>query len=78
MTLKKPFRLLVDLSMIQAFESKALELHDIYFTGDDYRYRFENGANVRFIEVLRERFNSGVKFKRRVLRCVTVIQEKND
>jgi CRISPR-associated protein Cas1 len=32
--LQEPFRWLVDLSVIQAFESKALELHDFYFTGD--------------------------------------------
>src|SRR5208337_4046247 len=74
--LQEPFRWLVDLAVIQAFESKTLELHDFYFTGDDYRYRFEQEAKRRFIELLRERFNSGVKYKGRVLKWDTVIQEK--
>jgi CRISPR-associated protein Cas1 len=74
--LQEPFRWLVDLSVIQAFESKTLELHDFYFTGDDYRYRFEVDAKQRFIEGLRDRFNSGVSYKRRILKWDTVIQEK--
>jgi len=74
--LEEPFRWLVDLAVIQAFESKTLELHDFYFAGDDYRYRFEPEAKRRFIEVLREQFNSGVNYKGRVLKWDTVIQEK--
>jgi len=74
--LQEPFRWLVDLSVIQAFESKALDLHDFYFTGDDYRYRFELDAKCRFIEVLRERFNSGVNYKARVLKWDTIIEQK--
>ena len=74
--LQEPFRWLVDLSVIQAFESKTLELRDFYFTGDDYRYRFEAEAKQRFIEVLRERFNAGVTYKGRVLKWDTVIEEK--
>lgn len=64
------------MSVIQAFESKALELQDFYFTGDDYRYRFEPDAKRRFIEVLRKRFNSGVRYKGRVLKWDTVIEQK--
>jgi CRISPR-associated protein Cas1 len=74
--LQEPFRWLIDLSVIQAFESKALRLSDFYFTGDDYRYRFEHDAKLRFIDILREEFNSGVKYKGRVLNWDTVIQEK--
>ena len=62
--------------MVQAFESKTLELHEFYFTGDDYRYRFELDAKRRFIEVLRARFNSGVVYKGRVTKWDTVVQEK--
>jgi CRISPR-associated protein Cas1 len=76
--LQEPFRWLVDLSVVQAFESGALDLKDFYFTGDDYRYRFEPEAKRRFIEVLREQFNSGVKYKGRVLKWDTVIQEKTN
>jgi CRISPR-associated protein Cas1 len=74
--LQEPFRWLVDLSVIHAFESGMLDLHDFFFTGDDYRYRFEPEAKVRFIGVLRERFNSGVKYRRRVLKWDTVIEQK--
>jgi CRISPR-associated protein Cas1 len=74
--LQEPFRWLVDLSVIQAFESGALELQDFYFTGDDYRYRFEVEAKRRFIEVLREQFNSGVKYRGRILKWDTVIEQK--
>jgi CRISPR-associated protein Cas1 len=74
--LQEPFRWLIDLSVVQAFESKTLELHDFYFTGDDYRYRFELDAKRRFIEVLRARFNSGVVYKGRVTKWDTIVQEK--
>jgi CRISPR-associated protein Cas1 len=74
--LQEPFRWLVDMTVIEAFESKTLDLHDFFFTGDDYRYRFEAEAKQRFIEVLRERFNSGVKYKGRVLKWDTVIEQK--
>jgi hypothetical protein len=62
--------------VIQAFECGVLELHDFYFTGDDYRYQFEVDAKRRFVEVLRERFNSGVNYKGRVLKWDTVIEQK--
>jgi CRISPR-associated protein Cas1 len=74
--IEEPFRWVVDLSVIQAFESKTLDLNDFYFTGDDYRYRFQQDAKVRFIKVLRELFNSGVKYKGRILKWDTVIEEK--
>ena len=64
--------------MIQAFECGVLELHDFYFTGDDYRYRFEVDAKRQFIEVLRERFNSGINYKGRILKWDTVIEQKTN
>jgi CRISPR-associated protein Cas1 len=74
--LQEPFRWLVDMVVIETFESGTLDLKDFYFTGDDYRYRFEPEAKQRFIEVLRERINSGVKYKGRILKWDTVIEEK--
>jgi CRISPR-associated protein Cas1 len=74
--LQEPFRWLVDVSVLQAFESGALELHDFYFTGDDYRYRFESEARQRFIEVLREQFNSGTVYKGCVLKWDTIMEQK--
>jgi CRISPR-associated protein Cas1 len=76
--LQEPFRWLVDMSVIQAFESGTLGLHDFYFTGDDYRYRFEHDAKGRFIEILRERFNSGVVYKGRRMKWDTLMQEKTN
>ena len=74
--LQEPFRWQIDLTVIHAFESGTLSLHDFFFTGDDYRYRFEAEAKQRFIELLRERFNAGVTYKGRVLKWDTVIEQK--
>jgi CRISPR-associated protein Cas1 len=74
--LQEPFRWIADVAVMEAFESQVLDLPDFYFTGDDYRYRFEPDAKQRFLDLLRERFNSGVKYKERVLKWDTVIQEK--
>ena len=45
------------MAVIEAFESGVLDLPDFYFTGDDYRYRFEPEAKERFLDLLRERSN---------------------
>jgi CRISPR-associated protein Cas1 len=74
--LEEPFRWLVDLSVVHAFESGKLELHGFYFTGDDYRYRFETKAKQRFIDLIRERFNAGVSYRSRLLKWDTVIEQK--
>jgi CRISPR-associated protein Cas1 len=74
--LQEPFRWLIDISVIEAFEAEALKLSDFYFTGDDYRYRFKAEAKQSFIDVIRERFNAGVAFKGRVLRWDTMIEQK--
>ncbi|MGA2460729.1 MAG: hypothetical protein ABSF82_04850 [Candidatus Bathyarchaeia archaeon] len=72
----RELRWLIDVSVIQAFESGVLSLSDFYFTGDDYRYRFEIEAKQRFIDLIRERFNAGVACKGRVLKWDTVIEQK--
>ena len=74
--LQEPFRFLVDLTVMQAFESGKLDAHSFYFTEHDYRYRFELDAKGRFLSALRDQFNSGVKYKGRVLKWDTVIREK--
>jgi len=74
--IQEPFRWLIDLTVIQAFESGTLDLPDFYFTGDDYRFRFEAEAKKRFIDMIRERINSGVQYKGRVLKWDTVIEDK--
>jgi hypothetical protein len=62
--------------VVEAFESGVLDLPDFYFTGDDYRYRFEPGAKEKFLGLLRERFNSGAKYNGRALKWDTVIEQK--
>jgi CRISPR-associated protein Cas1 len=74
--LQEPFRWLVDLTVMQAFESGKLGAQSFYFTEHDYRYHFELEAKGRYLDALRERFNSGVKYKDRVLKWDTVIREK--
>jgi len=74
--LMEPFRWIADLSVVNAFEAGALKLHDFYFTGDDYRYRFEPEAKDRFISTLRERVNAGVTYNGQVLKWDTVIERK--
>ena len=61
---------------MDAFESGVLDLPDFYFTGDDYRYRFEPETRQRFLDLLRERFNSGVNYNGRALKWDTIIEQK--
>jgi CRISPR-associated protein Cas1 len=72
----EPFRFLGDLATIQAFESGVLDLKDFYFTGDDYSYKIEIEAKRKFLQLLKDRFNSGVNYKGRVLKWDTVIEQK--
>jgi CRISPR-associated protein Cas1 len=74
--LQEPFRWIADVTVMKAFESGQLDLPDFYFTGDDYTYRFGPEARQRFLDLLRERFNSGVRYKGRGLKWDTVVQQK--
>ena len=64
------------MAVVDTFESGIVDLPDFYFTGDDYRYRFEPEAKQRFLDLLRERFNSGVRYKGRAFKWDTVIEQK--
>jgi CRISPR-associated protein Cas1 len=74
--LQEPFRWIADVAVMDAFEGGVLDLPDFYFTGDDYRYRFDPEAKQRFLDLLRERFNSGVKYNSRALKWDTIIEQK--
>jgi CRISPR-associated protein Cas1 len=74
--LQEPFRWIADLAVVEAFESRLLDLPDFYFTGNDYRYRFDSEAKQRFLNLLRGRFNSGVRYRGRVFKWDTVIEQK--
>jgi len=74
--LQEPFRWIADVAVVEAFESGVLDLPGFYFTGDDYRYRFEPEAKQRFLDSLRDRFNSGVSYKGRAFKWDTMIEQK--
>ena len=74
--LMEPFRWLIDLTALQAFESRLLDLKDFFFVGGDFSYRFEVDAKRRFVEAIKRTFNSGIKYRGRQLRWDTVIQQK--
>lgn len=74
--LQESFRLIANVAVIDAFESGVLDLPDFYFTGDDYRYRFDPEAKQRFLDLFRERFNSGVNYKGHSFKWDTVIEKK--
>jgi hypothetical protein len=61
---------------IEAFESGALDMKDFYFLGDDYRYHIETEAKRRFLELLKNRFNSGVTYRGKTWKWDTVILSK--
>jgi CRISPR-associated protein Cas1 len=74
--LQEPFRWLCDVTVIEAFESGVLDLKDFYFMGDDYRYHVEVDAKRRFLELLKVRFNTGVKYKGKSWKWDTIILNK--
>jgi CRISPR-associated protein Cas1 len=74
--LQEPFRWLGDVTTIEAFESGELDMKDFYFLGDDYRYHIEIEAKRRFLELLKDRFNSGVKYNGKTWKWDTVILNK--
>jgi CRISPR-associated protein Cas1 len=63
-------------AVVDAFESGIVDLPDYYFTGNDYRYRFETEAKRCFLSLLRQRFNVGVRWNSRILKWDTVIEQK--
>jgi CRISPR-associated protein Cas1 len=52
-----------------------LDVPHFYFTGDDYQYRFDAEARSRFIDLLREQFNSGANYQGLVMKWDTVIEQ---
>jgi CRISPR-associated protein Cas1 len=74
--LQEPFRWLCDVTTIEAFESRTLDMRDFYFMGDDYRYHIELEAKRRFLELLKTRFNVGIKYKGKTWKWDTIILNK--
>jgi CRISPR-associated protein Cas1 len=76
--LQEPFRWICEVASLEAFESGLLDLKDFYFLGDDYRYHIDYDAKHRFLELLKERFNSGVRYKGKSWKWDTVILKKTE
>ena len=74
--LQEPFRWIGDVTTIEVFESDVLDMKDFYFMGDDYRYRVEVEAKRRFLELLKDRFNSGVRYIGKTWKWDTIILNK--
>jgi CRISPR-associated protein Cas1 len=74
--LQEPFRWLVDVTVLKAIESGVLDLKDFYFLGNDYRYHFDLPAKRRFLNLLKEQFNIGVKYKVGTQKWDTIILRK--
>jgi len=74
--LQEPFRWLCDVCTIEAFESGLLDMKDFYFMGDDYRYHLDAEAKRRFLEFLKDKFNSGIKYRGKVWQWDTLILNK--
>jgi len=74
--LEEPFRWLIDLCVIQAFETGSLGLADFAFTKDNYEYRLEWEGKTRLRQLLTETFNSRVRYGGQVLKWDTVIEQK--
>ncbi|MGD0424236.1 MAG: CRISPR-associated endonuclease Cas1 [Candidatus Bathyarchaeia archaeon] len=76
--LQEPFRWLIDLTVLQAFESRILDLGAFHFKFDDYRFRFNPEAKERFIELLKQQFNRGVSYRGQRMKWDTVIEQKTN
>jgi len=74
--LQEPYRWLADVSVIVTFESGVLDMKDFNFLGGDYRYHIEVEAKRRFLQLLKDRFNSGVKHNGKAWKWDTVILNK--
>jgi len=74
--LQEPYRWIGDVTTIEAFESGTVDMKDFYFTGEDYRYRFETEAKRRFLELVKDRFNSGVKYNGKTWKWDAIILNK--
>jgi CRISPR-associated protein Cas1 len=76
--LMEPYRWLVDLTVFQLFESGVLNSDSCFFQESDYRYRIFTDSKGKLLDALREKFNSGVKYKGLTLKWDTLIAEKTN
>jgi CRISPR-associated protein Cas1 len=74
--LEEPFRWLCDLTVIEAFESKVVNMRDFCFTSDYYRYYLDVEAKSRFRHFIKDKFNGEVQYKGKTWKWDTIILNK--
>jgi CRISPR-associated protein Cas1 len=76
--LEEPFRFLVDLTVMQVFESRLLGADDFAWDRDGGLFRIQEDGRRQLLDLLRKRFNSGVAYKGQRMKWDTVIEEKTN
>jgi CRISPR-associated protein Cas1 len=74
--LMEPYRFLVDLTVMKAFEADLLTPHDFGYDRDDYRFQIQTDGRRRFRQALIETFNNRISYKGRMCTWDFVIEEK--
>jgi len=73
---EEPYRWLVDYVVLKMVLSRTFTWDDFYFTGGDYRLRIKPPLLDRYAELLREQFNSGVRYGGKRVSWDTLILQK--
>jgi CRISPR-associated protein Cas1 len=73
---QEPYRWLVDYTVLRMVLSRTFTWDDFYFTGGDYRLRIKPPLLDRYAEMLREQFNSGIRYGGKHVSWDTLILRK--
>lgn len=73
---QEPYRWLVDYTVLRMVLSRMFTWDDFYFTAGDYRLRIKPSLLDRCAELLREQFNSGVRYGGKRVTWDTLIMRK--
>jgi CRISPR-associated protein Cas1 len=74
---QEPYRWIVDYVVLRMVLSRVLSWDDFYFTGGDYRLTIKPPLLDRYADLLREQFNSGVRYGGKRIMWDTVILRKS-
>jgi CRISPR-associated protein Cas1 len=74
--LQEPFRFLVDLTVLETFESERLTLTDFNYNPHDFEYHIQWEGVQKLLDMLRRNFNAGVNYNGERLKWDTVIEQK--
>jgi CRISPR-associated protein Cas1 len=74
--LQEPYRWLVDFTVLRMVLSRTFSWDDFYFSDPDYRLRIKPPLLDRYVDLLREQFNSSVSYEGKRLMWDTVMLRK--